>query len=157
MLYVDSARCTGCGLCVDACPNGAIQLVNQVASINAELCQECQACVEACPQKAIGPAEERPTVVEGEVIRVRESLPVVQQPVSVPIRPARRPWSYNLSVALAFLGREVVPQAASYLLEAWERRRAVPAFRERSTDFLSLLSGWRGGGHRQRQRQRRGR
>jgi len=44
--------CTGCGVCVDACPFGAIEMVNGKAVIN-EACRACGQCVEACPVGAI--------------------------------------------------------------------------------------------------------
>ncbi|MCK5327203.1 MAG: 4Fe-4S binding protein, partial [Candidatus Latescibacteria bacterium] len=31
MVYVDKDKCTGCGVCQDSCPVGAIQLVQDVA------------------------------------------------------------------------------------------------------------------------------
>jgi len=44
--------CTGCGVCVDVCPFGAIDMVNGKAVIN-EACRACGQCVEACPVGAI--------------------------------------------------------------------------------------------------------
>ena len=49
---VDSAQCTGCGICVDVCPTGAIE-VNEQAVVNAESCNGCAACVSECPNEAI--------------------------------------------------------------------------------------------------------
>ena len=44
--------CTGCGVCVDVCPFGAIDMVNGKAVIN-EACRACGQCVDACPVGAI--------------------------------------------------------------------------------------------------------
>ncbi|MCK4582283.1 electron transfer flavoprotein subunit alpha, partial [Candidatus Bathyarchaeota archaeon] len=44
--------CTGCGVCVDACPFGAIDMVNDKAVIN-EACRACGQCIDACPVGAI--------------------------------------------------------------------------------------------------------
>jgi len=49
---VDLEKCTGCGICVDVCPAGAIE-VNQQAVINDEACTGCAACVSECPNEAI--------------------------------------------------------------------------------------------------------
>ena len=53
MLYVDDAKCTGCGACIEVCPTGAISLKDDKASINQELCTECGNCLNACPVDAI--------------------------------------------------------------------------------------------------------
>jgi heterodisulfide reductase subunit A len=50
---VDQILCTGCSLCVNACPYGAIELVEGVSSINAYLCKGCGTCAAACRNKAI--------------------------------------------------------------------------------------------------------
>ena len=49
---VDSEKCTGCGICVDVCPAGAIE-VNEQAVINTDACTGCAACVSECLNDAI--------------------------------------------------------------------------------------------------------
>jgi heterodisulfide reductase subunit A len=51
---VDWELCSGCGLCVPACPYGARALHEwlPVATVNEALCQGCGACAVACPNKA---------------------------------------------------------------------------------------------------------
>jgi electron transfer flavoprotein alpha subunit/NAD-dependent dihydropyrimidine dehydrogenase PreA subunit len=48
--------CTGCGVCVDVCPFGAIDMVDGKAVIN-EACRACGQCVDACPVGAIEMSE----------------------------------------------------------------------------------------------------
>ncbi|RLC90378.1 MAG: disulfide reductase [Chloroflexi bacterium] len=52
--YVVEQLCSGCGVCVEACPYEARQVdpIWGVAMVNAALCQNCGACVVACPNKA---------------------------------------------------------------------------------------------------------
>jgi heterodisulfide reductase subunit A len=52
--YVVEQLCSGCGVCVEACPYEARQVdpIWGVAMVNAALCQNCGACVTACPNKA---------------------------------------------------------------------------------------------------------
>lgn len=45
--------CTGCGVCVDVCPNGAISLQNGLAQVRDDVCTGCGTCVPPCPAGAI--------------------------------------------------------------------------------------------------------
>lgn len=45
-------KCTGCGRCAQACPFGAIDMIDGAPDMNAA-CKVCGICVKACPEQAI--------------------------------------------------------------------------------------------------------
>jgi heterodisulfide reductase subunit A-like polyferredoxin len=52
--YVDAELCSGCGLCIPACPYDARAMHEwrHIATVNTALCQGCAACATVCPNKA---------------------------------------------------------------------------------------------------------
>lgn len=65
MYTVDEEECTGCGVCLEHCPSGAIEMHGRVAEIDQALCTSCGSCCEACPQEAIYGYEKIPALYEG--------------------------------------------------------------------------------------------
>ncbi len=153
MVYVDEARCTGCGLCADACPTGAISVVDGVARVEQSLCRECEACLSACPNGALLALRE-PTVAEKPApVRVPAPTPIPVRPVAPAPRPSGgvRPW---LGAALGFVGREVVPRVTA-LLGNRGQQQPGPALSSRAAGVpgRAIYGRW-GGGRRARRRQR---
>ncbi|MBN1193370.1 MAG: 4Fe-4S binding protein [Coriobacteriia bacterium] len=63
IVRIDEERCTGCGLCVSPCAEGAIEIVDGKAKvIREELCDGAGFCLGVCPTGAL-------------TIEVREALP----------------------------------------------------------------------------------
>jgi len=54
---VVAEKCTGCALCVEACPIEAIEMREGVAWIDPEICCGDAICVPACPEGAIAPPQ----------------------------------------------------------------------------------------------------
>jgi NAD-dependent dihydropyrimidine dehydrogenase PreA subunit len=128
IIQVNQDLCDGCGVCVEACPVGAIQLVDQRAVIYDALCTQCEACMDACLNEAITAlsilrvpaacsassvalpaAESRMVLARGQA-----ALPEMAAP--------DRGLAPLAGAALAFLGREVAPRLADALIAALERR-----------------------------------
>jgi len=54
IVQIDENKCNGCGLCVPACAEGAIKIINGKAVLDADnLCDGLGACLGECPQDAI--------------------------------------------------------------------------------------------------------
>lgn len=54
IVQIDEEKCNGCGLCVSACAEGAIKLINGKARLVSEsYCDGLGACIGHCPQGAI--------------------------------------------------------------------------------------------------------
>lgn len=51
-VWIEEDNCTGCGLCIKACPYGSIDMEDKTASVN-ETCTECGACLASCKFEAL--------------------------------------------------------------------------------------------------------
>ncbi len=52
-IRIISEKCTGCKLCIKACPFGAIEVIDKKAIIDMPKCNLCGACVDSCKFEAI--------------------------------------------------------------------------------------------------------
>ena len=51
---IDTDECSGCGICVDTCAQGVLDIVGSTAAVvNEGSCIECGECMEECPMGAI--------------------------------------------------------------------------------------------------------
>ncbi len=56
---IDVDECSACGICVDNCPNGVLDLNDDNAYVtNEDDCDSCGTCQEECPMEAIAVEEE---------------------------------------------------------------------------------------------------
>jgi len=54
IIKIDEEKCDGCGLCVPACPEGALQIIDGKAKlVKDNFCDGLGACLGECPQGAI--------------------------------------------------------------------------------------------------------
>jgi Fe-S-cluster-containing dehydrogenase component len=132
MIVIETERCDGCGVCVDACATGAIYLVGGKAVVDDELCSDFRdemvtgtvACTAACPAKAIVlsecPRESRQDLNRLPAQRPEPEVMVVgAKPVPASLRATVLPI---VGAALAWAGREIAPRLADHLLQSLDRR-----------------------------------
>ncbi len=72
MVTVNSRLCSGCGLCVEACPYNAreINLSSMIAEIHPELCHGCGSCAAVCPNGAT----QQIGFDKGQIMQVSQAL-----------------------------------------------------------------------------------
>ena len=75
IITIDENKCNGCGLCADACHEGAIGIVEGKAKLLREdYCDGLGDCLPACPMNAISFEErEAPAYNEAAVLAAKES------------------------------------------------------------------------------------
>nr|WP_320016651.1 4Fe-4S binding protein [uncultured Desulfobacter sp.] len=75
MPWIKKESCTGCGICVDECPAGAICLEEDIAVINNDKCIRCGICHDVCPEDAARHDGERiPDEVQSNIAYAKKLL-----------------------------------------------------------------------------------
>lgn len=102
-------RCTGCGICAQACPGRCITVTGEarkVASyqLDLEKCLFCGLCVEACPFEALGMMQETAPLQFGKREALHLTMDALAQPagaempgvlpstVGGDLRPGKKPY-----------------------------------------------------------------
>jgi ferredoxin len=114
MITVNQADCSGCGECVEVCPQEAIRLVAGHIEIDQTRCNDCGLCIDACLNGALK----------------HDQLMVVQPAEIIPAGVGRTQRGGALSTvgsALAYIGAEILPWALPVVIDILEQRTAVGA------------------------------
>jgi len=78
IIKIDEEKCDGCGLCIPACPEGALQIIDGKAKlVKDSFCDGLGACLGECPRGALIIAEEEVEEYdeEGVIAHIKDKSP----------------------------------------------------------------------------------
>ena len=107
IIKIDQEKCNGCGACVTACHEGAIEMIDGKAKLTREdYCDGLGDCLPACPMDAITFEErEAPAYDEAAVLASRKQSVInselMQWPVQIKLLPVRAPYFDEANLLIA--------------------------------------------------------
>jgi len=141
-MIVKQELCTGCGACVNACPNGAILLNEGFALIDQAKCSSCQICARVCPTGALELSE---AVITVTLEKPRASEVLIPQ-IAAESSPKRSGWG---GTVLSLVSQYVLPRLID-ILGTFLERRLSPPVQERTSMAIKPVENRPYRRHRQR-------
>ena len=107
IIKIDEEKCNGCGICANACHEGAIDIVDGKAKLMREhFCDGLGDCLPACPTGAITFEErEAPEYDEAAVMKAKQNKNIHSQlsnwPVQIKLAPIQTPYFHSANLLVA--------------------------------------------------------
>lgn len=157
-MQVEQELCQGCAACIDVCPTGALQMIDNTAHIDPDMCTECYACLDACPAGAI--VSNSPRSIISHKPNTLQAQPTIIETAAIEKQTSGISGGAFL---LALLGERILPRLIDLTFNILERRTVFSAAPHQSDTIRQNASRpagpmmSRSGGRGRRRRQRYGR
>lgn len=94
IIQIDEGKCNGCGLCAEACHEGAIGMVDGKAKLlRDDYCDGLGDCLPACPVEAISFIEREAAAYDEIAVKTKlETSQLGQWPVQIKLVPVNAPY-----------------------------------------------------------------
>jgi NAD-dependent dihydropyrimidine dehydrogenase PreA subunit len=105
LIRIDEDKCDGCGLCADACHEGAIAIIDGKARLVSETyCDGLGACIGECPQGAITLEQRDAAAFDAQAVarHLASAAPApaaTARPATAPVPSALQNWPVQLHLA----------------------------------------------------------
>ena len=105
IITINEEKCNGCGLCAEACHEGAIGMVNGKAKLlRDDYCDGLGDCLPACPTNAISFEEREAPAYNEETVRkakMHKGGELSQWPVQIKLVPVNAPYFEGANLLIA--------------------------------------------------------
>ncbi len=121
IIQIDEEKCTGCGQCVLACAEGAIQIINGKAKVMSDnLCDGLGACIGDCPEDALHIIEREADEFDEAAVEKRLKTLERREPVTLTSAcPSSRIQSFSPETACQAANRPVTTVSPTSALTHW--------------------------------------